>query len=244
MNRQASLPVGKGERLLAAEAISKSYVLGPRRLEVLRGVSLDVRKGEILAIQGPSGAGKSTLLHILGLLDTPDEGRVFMGETDVFTLSARTRARYRNERIGFVFQFYHLFKDLDALENVCLPRMVKLGWFAYRHEKAAIVRRGKELLSRVGLGERLDHRPNQLSGGERQRVAIARALMNEPEIVLCDEPTGNLDQRTSAEVLDVIWKLNVETGQTFVIVTHDEALARRAHRSVHVVDGAVADGAR
>jgi lipoprotein-releasing system ATP-binding protein len=227
-------------RVIAAEGLEKSYQMGPRRLAVLRGVSLDVREGEILAIQGPSGAGKSTLLHLLGLLDAPDAGRVFMRDVDVFTLPARERARYRNEKIGFVFQFYHLFKDLDALENVCLPRMVGLSWLGYRAKRAAVVERARMLLGRVGLSERLSHRPSQLSGGERQRVAIARALMNEPELVLCDEPTGNLDQKTASEVLDLLWRLNEETKQTFVLVTHDEGLARRAHRCVRVVDGQVA----
>jgi lipoprotein-releasing system ATP-binding protein len=229
-----------GARILAAEGLAKSYVMGPRTLEVLRGVSLEVREGEILAIQGPSGAGKSTLLHLLGLLDVPDRGRVFIRDVDALKLPSRERARYRNEKIGFVFQFYHLFKDLDALENVCLPRMVGLSFFAYRTRKRAIVERARELLGRVGLSGRLAHLPSQLSGGERQRVAIARALMNEPEIVLCDEPTGNLDQKTASEVLDLIWTLNAETHQTFVLVTHDETLARRAHRAIHVVDGAVA----
>jgi lipoprotein-releasing system ATP-binding protein len=229
--------------VLRAEGIEKTYNMDARTLRVLRGVSLEVRKGEVLAIEGPSGAGKSTLLHILGLLDEPDRGRVFIDDVDVFDLPPRERARYRNERIGFVFQFYHLFKDLTALENVCLPRMVRDRYFAYRAERASIEARARELLGRVGLGDRLGHRPGELSGGERQRVAIARALMNEPEIVFCDEPTGNLDQRTAAGVLDLLWKLNAETGQTFVIVTHDEALARRAHRAVRVVDGRIADGA-
>ncbi|HVY63076.1 MAG TPA: ABC transporter ATP-binding protein [Planctomycetota bacterium] len=232
---------GAGEVILEGKDLEKTYEMGDRGLKVLRGVSIDVRKGEILAIQGPSGAGKSTLLHLLGLLDEPDQGRVLYRGEDVLARRPRERARYRNQKIGFVFQFYHLFPDLDALENVCLPKMVELSWRRYGAEKAAIEERAKKLLGLVGLAERMTHLPSELSGGERQRVAIARALMNEPEIVLCDEPTGNLDQKRAGEILEVIWRLNKETGQTFVIVTHDRAVAERAHRAVHVIDGVIAE---
>ncbi len=238
----AAALAGPGKTVLRAENIEKTYDMDARTLRVLRGVSLEVRRGEILAVQGPSGAGKSTLLHILGLLDEPDRGRVYIDGVDVFDLRPKERAWVRTAKIGFVFQFYHLFRDLTALENVCLPRMVREGWLSYRRQRAQIEARARALLDQVGLGDRMNHLPTQLSGGERQRVAIARALMNEPDLVLCDEPTGNLDQRTAAGVLDLIWRLNEETGQTFVIVTHDEALARRAHRVVRIVDGAVANG--
>jgi ABC-type lipoprotein export system ATPase subunit len=227
--------------ILEGRDLEKTYEMGDRGLKVLRGVSVEVRRGEVLAIQGPSGAGKSTLLHLLGLLDEPDAGRILFRGEDLLALAPAERAQYRNANVGFVFQFYHLFPDLDALENVCLPKMVELSWGAYHAEKPAIEKRAIELLGMVGLAERMTHRPSELSGGERQRVAIARALMNEPEIVLCDEPTGNLDQKRAAEILDVIFKLNETTGQTFVVVTHDPEVARRAHRAIHVVDGVLAE---
>jgi len=234
------LKAPSGEVLLEGKGIVKTYEMGDRGLQVLRGVSIEVRKGEILAIQGPSGAGKSTLLHVLGLLDEPDEGKVLFRGEDVLARGPRERARYRNEKIGFVFQFYHLFPDLTALENVCLPKMVEKGVVDYGAAKTATLERARKLISLVGLTERADHLPSELSGGERQRVAIARALMNEPEVVLCDEPTGNLDQKTAAEILTLLWTLNRETGQTFVIVTHDMGLAARAHRAVSVIDGVLA----
>jgi lipoprotein-releasing system ATP-binding protein len=232
----------RGAVILAARDIEKTYEMGDRGLKVLRGVSIEVRHGEILAIQGPSGAGKSTLLHVLGLLDEPDRGVVLYHGDDILARGPGERARYRNEKIGFVFQFYHLFPDLTAFENVCLPKMVGLSTLQYRNARPAIEARANHLLSLVGLSERGQHRPTELSGGERQRVAIARALMNDPEVLLCDEPTGNLDQKTAGEILDLLWKLNAETGQTFVIVTHDESLAKRAHRIVRMVDGVLADG--
>ncbi len=230
------------EALLEGVDLEKTYDMGDRGLKVLRGVSVEVRSGEILAIQGPSGAGKSTLLHLLGLLDEPDGGRVVYRGQNILALSPRGRSRFRNEKIGFVFQFYHLFPDLTALENICLPKMVGVSTLDYRGGRAEIEARARGLLARMGLTERATHLPSELSGGERQRVAIARALMNEPEILLCDEPTGNLDQKTAGEILDVLWKLNAETGQTFVIVTHDEVVARRAHRVIRMVDGVISDG--
>jgi ABC-type lipoprotein export system ATPase subunit len=233
----APLPEPSSEVILEGRGIRKTYEMGDRGLSVLRGVSIEVRKGEILAIQGPSGAGKSTLLHVLGLLDEPEEGAVLYRGEDMLARGASERARYRNEKIGFVFQFYHLFPDLSALENVCLPRMVALSTADYLARREETAARARDLLALVGLAERAGHLPSELSGGERQRVAIARALMNAPEVVLCDEPTGNLDQKTAGEILELLWRLNRETGQTFVIVTHDASLARRAHRSVSVVDG-------
>ncbi len=225
-----------------AEKVEQDYHTRERERPVLRGVSHRVRAKEILAVQGPSGAGKSTLLHLLGLLDDPTEGRIFFRGVDVSALSPKERSRYRNEHLGFVFQFYHLFGDMNALENVCLPRMVGLSWLRYRRERRAIEDRATDLLGRVGLGERLTHRPAQLSGGERQRVAIARALMNRPDVVICDEPTGNLDTETAKGILDLLWDLNKELGETFVIATHDEELAVRAHRRVYMVDGQIVAG--
>ncbi len=223
--------------LIEVRGLHKRYTMGGRPLPVLHGVDLEVRRGELLAIRGPSGAGKSTLLHIMGLLDSPDAGEVRIDGVSAFALPERERARLRSTRIGFVFQFYHLLRDLDAVENVCLARMVRDA--ARRYDKGAARARACALLERVGLGDRLTHRPTQLSGGERQRVAIARALMNEPDLVLCDEPTGNLDQRTAEGILALLWELKDEMASSFVIVTHDAALAARADREVVLVDGRV-----
>lgn len=223
--------------ILRAEGLEKTYRMGSAKIEVLRGVGLEVYPGEILAIAGPSGAGKSTLLHLLGLLEDPDAGRVFLDGVDTSTLSRKQQALIRTERIGIVFQFYHLLADLDALENTLLPRMVRDSWWRYDKKEARA--RATQLLERVGLGQRLHHRPSQLSGGERQRVAIARALMNEPQVLLCDEPTGNLDMETARGILDLIWELNRELDTAFVVVTHDERLARRADRAVRVANGLV-----
>jgi lipoprotein-releasing system ATP-binding protein len=229
------------EAFLTARDIKKEFTMGGRPLTVLSGVSIDVRRGEILAIVGPSGAGKSTLLHILGLIDRHSSGSIALGGQDLNALSERGRAQIRNRRFGFVFQFYHLVAELSALENVMLPRMVgrsTLGWFAERRN----ARESAEgLLRTVGLGERLRHRPSQLSGGERQRVAIARALVNDPEIVFCDEPTGNLDTATSREIQHLMVEMNRKSGRTFIIVTHDEGVAQRAHRVIKLVDGRVVE---
>jgi lipoprotein-releasing system ATP-binding protein len=223
--------------LMRVQGVTKAYTMGQRRLEVLHGVDMVVRKGELLSIRGPSGAGKSTLLHVMGLLDVPDGGRVLLDDVCVFDLPERERARLRATRMGFVFQFYHLLRDLDAVENVCLARMVRDSSRRYRKREAR--ERAKAMLERVGLADRLRHRPPQLSGGERQRVAIARALMNEPELVLCDEPTGNLDHRTAEGILELLWELKEESASSFVIVTHDTGLAARADREVVLSDGRV-----
>ena len=308
------------EVLLRAENITKRYSMSDRDLPVLRGVNLTLREGEILSIVGPSGAGKSTLLHILGLIDEPTQGTVSFKGSDIRKLSSRNRAYYRNRHIGFVFQFYPLFKDLTALENVLLAKMVQKGPFQFKRlprprelgaflldilrltavgiplfivyiitlflfgipgiallffvlllprEKRGtppplkwigrlgkalkrlkprrrlfpwredIVEEARDLLKRVGLAEREDHYPSQLSGGERQRVAIARALMNRPDVVLCDEPTGNLDTATSDEILNLIVELNEKFREAFILVTHDEKLASRAHRKIRLVDGLI-----
>jgi lipoprotein-releasing system ATP-binding protein len=210
-------------------------------LPILKGIDLDVFQDETLAIVGPSGAGKSTLLHLMGALDPPTAGTILYRGQDV-TRGGRSTDEYRNRRVGLVFQFYHLFPDLNALENVLVPAMVAssvLGWYGgarSRYEKRAL-----ELLARVRLEKRLRHRPAQLSGGEQQRVAIARALLLEPELVLCDEPTGNLDRKTGEEVLELLWELKAKSGQTYVIVTHDRKLAERADRCVEMEDGHLRD---
>jgi lipoprotein-releasing system ATP-binding protein len=216
--------------LLVARGVTKRYTLGAESLDVLRGVDLEVKKGEMLAIVGQSGTGKSTLLHLLGLLDRPTEGEIRLFDRVVSNASIHERARLRLAHIGFVFQFYHLVAELDALENVLLARMVDRSpfeWLRHRGEERA---KARALLEQFGLGARQHHRPAQLSGGERQRVAIARALVSDPEIVLCDEPTGNLDERTAGGIVDLLFELRERTKKTFVLVTHDLSLARRADR--------------
>jgi len=225
--------------ILQASGVHKSYQMGKVRLKVLKGVSISVSRGEYLAITGISGCGKSTLLHLLGALDIPDRGTVAFEGQDVFAGSSVSRDRLRNAMFVFVLQFYHLLPELNVLENTLLPCMVAntvLGWYARRSElrKHAI-----EMLVRMGLGERLRHRPNELSGGERQRVAIARALVNRPQVLLADEPKGNLDIATGQEILGVLKALNRE-GQTVVMVTHDPEVATSAHRVVSLIDGKIA----
>ncbi len=224
--------------LLVAAGLHKSYQMGPTRLEVLKGVSMNLASGEFVAIMGSSGCGKSTLLHLLGALDVPDRGTVHFEKQSVFAGSASQRDRLRNRTFGFVFQFYHLLPELTVLENAVLPCMVGTsvaGWISSRHEHR---KRARELLDRLGLGQRLRHRPNELSGGERQRVAIARALANQPRVLLADEPTGNLDAATGREIMAVLNDLN-RAGQTIVMVTHDAAVAASAHRTVTLVDGRI-----
>jgi lipoprotein-releasing system ATP-binding protein len=227
--------------LLRTEKVTKSFALGQREIPVLRGVDLSVPEGEMLALLGESGAGKSTLLHLLGLLDQPTSGQVFYRGRAVQTLSARERARLRHREIGFVFQFYHLIPELSALQNVKLGQMMLKTPLQYLRERKAIHARAAQLLENVGLGDRLDHRPSELSGGERQRVAIARALISDPRVILADEPTGNLDSATAEGVLDILFRLNREQNIAFVMVTHNQALAKRCDRVVHLKDGVVID---
>ncbi len=202
-------------------------------LDVLRGVSLEVARGEVVAVVGASGAGKSTLLQIAGTLMRPDGGRVVIDGTDVGALGDRALSRFRNERIGFVFQFHHLLPEFTALENVMIPALIGL------RDKRAAARRAAELLETMGLAERLEHKPAALSGGEQQRVAIARALMNDPAVLLADEPSGNLDSRNREEIHRLFFDLRNRTGQTVVIVTHDEGLAATADRRIVMSDGRV-----
>jgi lipoprotein-releasing system ATP-binding protein len=226
------------EVLLAANDIHKTYRMGKVPLHVLRGAGLKVMQGEILAITGASGCGKSTLMHIIGALDLPDRGRVRIAGTDVFALPARRRDALRNRDVGFVFQFYHLLPELTVLENTLMPRMVGspvLGWPARRGPARESA---EAILERVGLAERLRHRPNELSGGERQRVAIARAIMNDPRLLLADEPTGNLDAKMGRGILDCLRSLNA-AGQTIVLVTHDPQIAAAADRQVRLVEGRI-----
>ena len=230
--------MSKDDFLLKAEGVYKSYRMGAAKVSVLKGVDLAVKKGEFLAIVGVSGSGKSTLLHILGTLDSPDKGVVRFEGRDLSRHSTGELNRFRNKMVGFVFQFYHLLDELNVLENVFLPAMTGrsiIGWFASRRWAK---KRARELLSQLGLSERANHKPYQLSGGERQRVAIGRALMNEPRILLADEPTGNLDSATGNGILEVFEKLN-RSGQTIVMVTHDERIAQKAGRIITLADGKI-----
>jgi lipoprotein-releasing system ATP-binding protein len=224
--------------ILSASGLNKTYQLGKVAIKVLKGVSISLQRAEFVAIMGASGSGKSTLLHLLGALDVPDSGTVKFEGQDVFAGGNARRDRLRNATFGFVFQFYHLLPELNVLENVLLPCMVgnsTLAWFSRRGE---LRKHSKEMLSRMGLADRLKHKPNELSGGERQRVAIARALANRPQVLLADEPTGNLDAATGREILGVLKSLNQE-GQTIVMVTHDPLVAASAHRIVSLVDGKI-----
>ncbi len=221
------------DRFVLAEGVHKSYRLGKQSLDVLRGVNLALARGGLLALRGASGAGKSTLLHLLGGLDTPNAGRIWLDGQELAALSSRGLATLRNQRVGFVFQAYHLLPELNALENVCLP--ARIG----RTASATAVGRGRDLLARVGLQDRMEHRPYELSGGEQQRVAIARALINDPELILADEPTDNLDSHTGDAIIDLLCALHAERQTTLIIATHDAKVAARAPRIVDLVDGQI-----
>jgi lipoprotein-releasing system ATP-binding protein len=222
------------DAVLECRGVTKTYYDGPRALPILRGVDLRVEPGKIFVISGQSGAGKSTLLHILGTLDRADEGAIYFRGEDLVKKSAGFFNRLRNEDLGFVFQFYHLLPEFSALENVMMPGLCR------GRSRAACRAHAEGLLAKVGLSERLRHKPGQLSGGEQQRVAIARALFNGPSVVLADEPTGNLDEHTGAEIVDLLWRLNAEDGVTLVLVTHDLDLARRAHTWAILHEGVAA----
>ncbi len=211
----------------------KSFPMGGRELTVLKGIHLDIARGEILAIVGASGAGKSTLLHIIGTLDRPTSGTVLFEEQDLFRLSDQEQAEFRNRRIGFVFQFHHLLPEFTALENAYLPALIQ------KRPAAQVRADATALLKDVGLGDRLHHKPGELSGGEQQRVAVARALMQRPDLVLSDEPTGNLDTHTGEALFALMRELNRARGTTFVIVTHNEKLSAQADRIIHMEDGRI-----
>jgi ABC-type lipoprotein export system ATPase subunit len=221
--------------LLAATDVQKSFRIGRTALQVLRGVDVSVSVGDFVALCGASGSGKTTLLHLLGGLDEPDRGSIRVGEIDLARMSRQTVARFRNKEIGFVFQAYHLLPELDALENVALPARMA------RRPVAEAEVRAKKLLARVGLAQRMEHRPNELSGGEQQRVAIARALINEPRLVLADEPTGNLDSATGEEIISLLADLHKEQEVTLIVATHDEKVAAHAERVLRLADGRIVD---
>ncbi len=233
------------DTLITIDNLHKSFYDGDSELKVLKGVNLDIYKSEILSIMGASGVGKSTLLHILGTLDRPTSGSILYEEEEITTFSERQLASFRNNSIGFVFQFHQLLPEFTTLENVAMARLIRAS---KRHtsrvtdlDNSNTYQDAQQLLDDVGLSERLDHYPSQLSGGERQRVAIARALINKPKVVLADEPTGNIDDRTSQVILDVLKEINERFKQTFIIVTHDSRLAEKADRTVELVDGKIAN---
>ena len=242
LQRESSLGDADATPILRARDIHKHYRLGSEDLHILRGVDLEVRPKEWLAILGKSGSGKSTLLHILGGLDRPDRGEVHYEGRNVFTLGGSKLDFYRNRNVGFVFQFYHLLPELTALENVLISAQITRGIFAWPAARAAVRRRATELLDLVGLTHRMKHRPAKLSGGERQRVAIARALINDPAVLLADEPTGNLDAETGATILELFRNLH-RAGQTMVLVTHDNTVAAAADRQVRLERGQLATAA-
>lgn len=213
--------------MLVARNLHKTY----GHLEVLRGIDLEIQSGEIASIVGASGAGKSTLLHIMGTLDRPDRGTVQLGDKDVFALESRQLAQFRNQHMGFIFQFHNLLPEFTALENVCIP-----GFIGSRDEKSVRLK-AEELLGMLGLNSRSGHKPSELSGGEQQRVSVARALINNPTIVFADEPSGNLDSKSARELHDLFFALRKKLNQTFVVVTHNQELANMADRKLEIVDG-------
>jgi lipoprotein-releasing system ATP-binding protein len=227
------------QALLRARDVRRAFPMGERSLEILHGVDFELRPGQLVALVGASGAGKSTLLHILGLLDRPSSGTVEIDGQDAWSRSTNERAALRNDKIGFVFQFYHLLDELNALENVLLPAMIADSRLAFRARRKQYVRRASETLERFGMGDRLKHRPAQLSGGERQRVAIARALFRDPAILLADEPTGNLDSATGEKVLDLLFEEQRRRALAMVLVTHDRSVAERCERTLHMQDGVI-----
>ncbi|MFA6142194.1 MAG: ABC transporter ATP-binding protein [Candidatus Omnitrophota bacterium] len=220
----------KTDLTISAENLHKAYRSGVKNVYAVNGISIGIRRAETTAIIGPSGAGKSTVLHLLGGLDKPASGRVLIDGVDIYKLSDRRRAIIRNSKIGFVFQFYYLLPEFTALENVMMPGLIK---GQYLKERAI------DLLKSVGLKDRISHKPRELSGGESQRVAIARALINEPKILLCDEPTGNLDSKNSESIYDLLFQVKAKSGTALVIVTHDDTISKKSDRIIHIKDGKV-----
>jgi lipoprotein-releasing system ATP-binding protein len=227
---------------LAAKELAKGYRKGKNEVPVLHGVDLEVERGELVAVVGSSGSGKSTLLHVLGLLDSPDDGSVWLDGQRIDDGPDKRRDTLRNRTFGFIFQFYHLLPEMTALENVMLPHLIRHGVFSYWPIRKKVRSEAQALLERVGLGHRLDHKPSELSGGEMQRAAIARALAGGPEVLLADEPTGNLDTTTGQGVLELLRDLNRERGLTMMLVTHDLQIAQQADRVVRLAEGRIEEG--
>jgi len=219
--------------ILKIKGLKKTYSSGPQEVEVLKGLDLEINQGEIVVIMGPSGVGKSTLLHLIGGLDFPTEGEVFLNDINIFELNNAALAEFRNKSIGFVFQFHHLLPEFTAFENLLIPGMIS------KKDLAGLESRVEELLNDVGLKHRQSHKPSELSGGDQQRVAVARALVNEPQLILADEPTGNLDKNNSESLYKLILELNKRINQTFIIVTHNELMAEHASCVIELEDGKI-----
>lgn len=235
----------KGAKVIEIKDLKKSFITDAGELQVLKGIDLSIKEGEIVGIVGASGVGKSTLLHILGALDRPTFGKVFYNSTDIFSLDEDSLASFRNNTIGFVFQFHHLLPEFTAIENVMMPGLINVSSKVQKFKSSKykeILERAGRLLDELGLSERKRHRPGELSGGEQQRVAVARALVLEPKVVLADEPTGNLDTATGEELFNLLINLNKEKRITFVIVTHNETLSNHCHRVLKMVDGRIVAG--
>jgi lipoprotein-releasing system ATP-binding protein len=233
MNSPASKPGANQVPLIQIKDLHKSFQLGNQQVEVLRGINLNVHRGEMLSVMGASGAGKSTLLHIMGTLDRPTKGTILYEGQDLQNLSEQALAEFRNRRIGFVFQFHHLLPEFTALENTYLPALIQ------KQPKAQAIDAARSILAEVGLSHRYNHKPGELSGGEQQRVAVARALIRNPELVLADEPTGNLDTHTGDSLFELLQTLNQKHSIAFVIVTHNEKLSAQTNRLIHLEDGLI-----
>ena len=215
------------------ENIWKTYQMGDIKLDVLKGINLKVHEKEFVVIIGPSGSGKSTLMNQIGVLDTPSKGKIYLSGVDISTLTESELAHLRGKKIGFVFQQFNLVSTLTALENVILPTIFQ------NMEEEKRLKKAKKLLEMVGLSDRMDHKPNELSGGQQQRVAIARALINDPEIILADEPTGNLDTQSGKQIMDILKQLHTKEGKTIILITHDQSLLKHAQNYVHLLDGVI-----
>jgi len=238
------MTANRGDTLIEVRNLNKSFATAAGELQVLKDIHLAIQEGEMVGVVGASGAGKSTLLYILGALDMPSSGQVLYGDTDIFSIDRNALASFRNKTIGFVFQFHHLLPEFSAEENVMMPGLIGMGAWGHGSKRSRyeqIQSRADRLLNEFGLSERKRHRPGELSGGEQQRVAVARALILDPNVVLADEPTGNLDTQTGTELFNILVNLNREKGITFVIVTHNESLSRRCHRILKMTDGNLID---
>ena len=233
MNTTPTPMTGENYPMIRITDLHKSFIMGSQELTVLKGIDLEIPRGQMVAVVGASGAGKSTMLHIMGMLDRPTKGTVYFDNQDLFQMSEAQQAEFRNRRIGFVFQFHHLLPEFTALENACMPALIQ------RRPIEEVEQEATTLLQEVGLGQRLHHKPGELSGGEQQRVAVARALLQKPDLVLADEPTGNLDTHTGEALFGLLRDLNRTRKTTFVIVTHNDKLSAQSDRIIHMQDGMI-----